>query len=75
MTTDHASLVGAVGGGTLGRSMRERLPCHVGELCALWFRPQLDWKPACNPSQFLLFFIRKNWGAVTDVTVSLIVKI
>jgi hypothetical protein len=31
-TTDHASLVGAVGGGNLGkgqssRSMRERLPC------------------------------------------------
>jgi hypothetical protein len=37
VTTDHASLVGAVGGGTLGRggssrSMREHLPCHVGEL-------------------------------------------
>jgi hypothetical protein len=37
MTTDHASLVGAVGGGTLGRgrsskSMRESLLCHVGEL-------------------------------------------
>jgi hypothetical protein len=37
MTTDHASLVGAVGGGTLGsawssKNMRERLPCHVGKL-------------------------------------------
>jgi hypothetical protein len=37
MTTDHASLVGALGGGNLGRSqssrsMREHLPCHVGEL-------------------------------------------
>jgi hypothetical protein len=37
MTTDHASLVGAVRGGTLGRSQssrnrRECLPSHVGEL-------------------------------------------
>jgi hypothetical protein len=36
MATDHASLVGAVGGGTLGRvrisrSMRERVTCHVGD--------------------------------------------
>jgi hypothetical protein len=37
VTTNHASLVGAMGGGTLGRgwssrSMRQRLPYHVGEL-------------------------------------------
>jgi hypothetical protein len=37
VTTDHASLVGAVGDGNLGRSqssrsMREHLLCHVGEL-------------------------------------------
>jgi len=44
--------VGAVGGGNLGRSqssriMRKRLPCHVGELSPLGFRPQLNWIPAC----------------------------
>jgi hypothetical protein len=36
MTSSHASLVGAVGGGNLGRSqssgsMREHLACHEGE--------------------------------------------
>lgn len=82
MTTDHASLVGAVGGGALGRgqnsrSMREHLLCHVGELWPSGFRPQLNWRPACNSPHFPLFFIRKKTGGggVTDVTVSLIVKI
>jgi hypothetical protein len=37
VTTDHASLVGAVEGGNLGRSqssrsMKECLPSHVGKL-------------------------------------------
>jgi hypothetical protein len=37
MTTDHASLMGAVGGSNLCRSqssksIREHLPCHLGEL-------------------------------------------
>jgi hypothetical protein len=50
VTTDHASLVGSVGGGNLGRGqssmiMRERIPYHVGDM---GFRPQLDWRPACN---------------------------
>ena len=56
VTTDHASLVGAVGGGNLGRSqssrsIRERLQCHVGELSPplSGFRPQLNWRPAYSP--------------------------
>jgi hypothetical protein len=28
--------------------MSERLPCHVGELWPSGFRPQLDWRSACN---------------------------
>ena len=41
MTTDCASLVEAVGAVTLTGArvpgdMRERLPCHVGELSPLW---------------------------------------
>jgi hypothetical protein len=52
VTTDHASLVEAVGGGTLGRSrssrsIRDRLPCHVSELWPLGF----DWRLACNSPQ------------------------
>jgi hypothetical protein len=41
MTSSLAFLVGAVGGGNLGRSqssrsMREHLLCHVGELSPFW---------------------------------------
>ena len=52
VTSSHASLVEAMGGGNLfrlqsSRSIRECLPCHEGELSPSGFRPQLDWKPAC----------------------------
>jgi hypothetical protein len=45
VTSSHASLVGAVGGGNLGRSqssrnMRELLPSHVGKLSPLGPRVQ-----------------------------------
>jgi hypothetical protein len=45
MTSNHASLVGAEGGGNLGRiqssrSMRELLPSHVGDLSPLGPRDQ-----------------------------------
>ena len=71
MTTDHDSLVGAVGGGTLGRdwnsrSMREYLQCS--DLSSTGDQPAI---PHISSS----FFIRKKLGGVTDVTVSLIVKI
>jgi hypothetical protein len=60
MTTDYASLVGAVGGGNLGRgqssrSMRERLPYHQGELWPSGFRPQLNWIPACNSTRVCVY--------------------
>jgi hypothetical protein len=80
VTPEHCSVVGAVGCGTLGRGqssrhMRGHLPCHAGRLWPSGFRPQLDWRPACNSPTILPFFIRKNGGGVTDMTVSLIVKI
>jgi hypothetical protein len=56
VTIDHASRVGAVVGGNLGRgqstrSIRECLPCHEGELWPSGFRPQLNCRPACNSPQ------------------------
>ena len=79
-----ASLVGAIGIGNLGRSqssksIRVYSPCHLGELSPFGVQTlaQLETSLSVHspiPHNSTSVFIRKKRG-VTDVTVSLVVKI